>query len=410
MRYGVARILVCWIILASGVVFNGCAPSVTKPATETVRVFVSGDLEMEELSRLARMVAQEKTSSPVLWLAGGKVFSADLNWFPGDGEEEVTVIGRAGVDAVLFNPDWLTFGVPRIKELVDRAPFRVIAVNLYDTLNMPVVHPWLTRKLGVRNLGVVFGLEELPSPFSSLQGIKIAPLTYELQKVKRVIQNRTDLLVLLLREGDSLAAAGFDLVLRVPERGANLYELTFAGNKVVDFNQRAISVAGFEPDPNVLAVIDAVKQEMAEWGAQVVVESRVKIPPLVLSRALVSGFLGLRAVDCFIYDSTALVRETIPAGTITRRMLVSALSEPGRLAFVQLDGKEINLLTKKYGLFSELRGGLPVKRIMANKVYRTALPLTFLKKFPELAGKEFTLSERCFWDYAVDILQAHGKR
>ncbi|MGQ9707535.1 MAG: hypothetical protein ACUVUR_01500, partial [bacterium] len=62
------------------------------------------------------------------------------------------------------------------------------------------------------------------------------------------------------------------------------------------------------------------------------------------------------------------------------------------------------------GIKAVLSPGVPLKKVLARKVYRVATTFSFLSAHPEIRFNGFELSERQLWEYASDILQAQGKR
>lgn len=406
--YSPVRILL-FVILGTVFVVVGCAPRVAKPAmVETVSIFVSGDLNLAELSTQTRLVAQTRGERRCLWLVAGEIFDEKIAALI-DGEEIVDLLSVAGVDAVLLTPGWLRFGVERIKQLVDRAQFRVLGYNITDTFDLPVAHPWMIKKLGGIDFAIGGLFSDSTNLFLNLKGLKFTSPSYAGQKLLILLRGKGDLTALIGSDFDRLS--GFDLIFN-PQAGQTVrYDITFVNGKIQDIKETLISFEGIEPEPKVARLVDSLRWALDSISALPVVETRVKIPPRVLTRAIVEGYLALREVDCFIYDRSGFVRDTIFPGEITRLGLIQALTEPGRLVLVNLEGQEMNRLLKgDKRLVLETRTGIRGRRIMARKIYGVAMTREIFMMTPELRTKRFEFSDRQLWEYAAEILQAQGRR
>ncbi len=396
-------------LIGAILVIAGCAPRMAKPVrVESFSIFVSGDCKIEELPVISRVVSQAKEEGPCLWFIAGEVF--DEKFAPlTDGAANIDLLSLAGVDGVLLTPGWLKLGVERAKQLTDRARFRVLAYNLVDSFDLPLVHPWMIKKIAGINLAISGLFLDSTDVLLRLKGVKFALPGYAGQKLLTLLKSKADLTALLIL--DSGAVSGFDVFLNSADGALLRYDFVLVNGKVQSVKKEVVSLEMGEPEPKVARAVDSLRMVLDSIGSYPIVETRVKITPRVLSRVIVDGYLGLREADLFIYDSSGFVRDTILPGTITRMKLLSALSEPGRLALIELEGEQINRLLKSdRKLVMETRSGLRGRRIMARKRYQVVTTLKVLQTNQEAQDKRFRLSSRQLWEYAGDILQAQGKR
>lgn len=402
------RTLLC-VFWGTIFVLAGCAPRVAKHASiETFAVYVSGNLNLAELGTLSRLVAQTKSECPCLWLVAGEVFDETVTGLV-DAEMVIDLLSFAGVDAVLLTPGWLRFGVERIKQLVDRAQFRVLGYNITDTFDLPVAHPWMMKKVGRVELAVGGLFSDSTNFLLNLKGLRFTPPHFAGQKLLILLRGKGGLTALLVSDSESVA--GFDLIFNSWAGKTVRYDVSFVNSTLQDIKKKVVSFDGIEPELKVARLVDSLRLVLDSTGALPVVVTRVKIPPRVLTRAVVEGYLALREVDCFIYDSSGFVQDTIFPGTITRLELISAFSEPERLVLVDFEGQEINRLLKgNERLAMETRTGIRGRRIMARKMYRVAMTPGTLKASPEFRTKKFEFSARQLWEYAVDIIQTQGRK
>ncbi|MGQ9677880.1 MAG: hypothetical protein ACUVUD_01170 [bacterium] len=394
-----------------GVIFivAGCVQRVAKPAViETGSVFVSGDLNSAELVTLARLVGQTKSARPCLWLFAGEIFDEKVELLS-DGECTVDLLSSVGVDAVLISQGWLKFGVDRLKQLVDRARFRVLGYNLTDTFDLPVAHPWMIKKLAGIDLAIGGLFFDSTSLFLNQKGVKFTSPQYAGQKLLILLKGKGDVTALI--SSDYTAVPGFDLIFNAGVGKTVRYDFAVVNGKVRDVKKEVVCLEDVEAEPRLVRLVDSLRLAMDSLGALPVVETKVKIPPRALTRAIVEGYLERREVDGFIYDSSNFVRENINPGTITVIELIRVLVEPGNLVLVNLEGEEIaRLLKRNKNLLIEMRTGIRGRRIMAHKSYRIATTPAIVMANPELKAKKIELSVRQLWKYGAEILQAQGSR
>ncbi len=392
------------------VLFSACARHEVKPAERFVTVFVSSGLTPEGRAKMAKLVGETKARTPVLWIDGG--ISADTRG-PlrfSDGELLTDLPSAAGCDAVLLTPEWLGFSIPRLKLLVDRARLRVLCANLEDSLGMPVAHPWMTRNAG----GISFGITALYTDTGDWrryqQGLRLVSPEYAARKISGLIARNTDFRLLILPGGTSGQFSGYDLTLTAEPGRVLRYDLVFLDSRLSDFRKTGVDLNSLMPEPPVQQRIDSLLAEYETRAEAPVIESRVKIPPRVLRKAVIDGVMDLRLAEVIVYDTLRLVRDTIFPGMITLRRLADVLTEPGRLVLVQLEGSEIRQLASQPGLKIETRKNLPGGRLMARRKYRVMMPPSLIEAHPEIYTRGFEFTPLPLYQYAADILQAQGKR
>ena len=401
-----------WLLffLTGAVIFTACARRVVKPSVEKLTLFVSGDISSTDLAKMAGLVKMRQNEEPVLWLAAGRVMLDKRLIALSQGEAEIRMFEAAGVDAMVFMPEWLRFGLRRANWLIDQANLRVLCCNLDDTLGLPVAHPWMVKRIGGSGFGITAALVDSNILPLNVNGVRFVDAVYAGRRVLTLLRTRADFNILVLPAGDSLNISNYDLVLTTGRDKISCYQLTFVGNRLSDVVKTTVSLEGIEPLPEVKSTIDSIVESIKAVADEPVIETRVRILPRVLTKAVVDGILNLRLVDCFVYDSSAFVLDTILSGMITKGQLVNAFADPDRLVILRLEGERINRLQHQPDVKLAVRKGLPLGRLMARKVYQVGTTTTFLKAHPEIPVSQVELSERQLWEYAADILQAAGKK
>lgn len=399
-----------FLIVLCAVIFSGCARRAVKPSFEKLTVFISGDIGTDDLAKMANLVALRRTEEPVLWVAAGRLLLDKQVRALTQGEAEISVLNAAGVDAFVFTPECLRFGLIMTKWLIDRAKFRVLCCNLDDTFGLPVAHPWVVKKMARTGFGITAVLPDSSLLPFRLNEVRFVSALYAASRVRTLLSTKADFNILVLPAGGSLNVTGYDLVLTTAKDKISCYQLTLVDGGLSDVVKTEVSLQGIEPLSEVKSVVDSIVQSIKAVADEAVVDTRVRIMPRVLTKAVIEGVLNLRLFDAFVYDSTSFVVETILPGIITKGQLINAFSDPGRLVIFRLEGEKIRQLQSQPGVKIAVRKDLPLARLMARKVYQVGTTANFLKAQPEIAVNRFELTERQLWQYAVDILQAQGKR
>jgi len=359
---------------------------------------------------MASLVKFRQNEEPVLWLAAGRVMLNKPLTVLSQGEAEIRMFNAAGVDAMVFIPEWLGFGLRRANWLIDQANLWVLCCNLDDTLGRPVAHPWMVKRIGGSGFGITAALIDSNILPLKVNGVRFVDPVYACRKVLTLLRTRADFNILVLPVSDSLNISNYDFVLTAERDKIFCYQLTLVGNRLSDVVKTTVSLEGIEPLPAVKSTIDSIVESIKAVADESVIETRVKILPRVLTKAVVDGILNLRVADCFVYDSSAFVLDTILLGMITKGQLVNAFADPNRLVILRLEGERLNRLQNQPDVKLAVRKGLPLGRLMAHKVYQVGTTTTFLNAHPEIPVNQFELSEQQLWEYAADILQAQGRR
>ncbi len=367
---------------------------------------------------MARVVNQTRAQTPCLWLIAGEIFQNDLSFTLNEGKAEIKLLATAKVDAVLLTPRWLRLGSHQAKSLIDLAPFRVLSANINDTANLPLAHPWLTKRFDKTTIAITGLLLDSGDVILKLKSVRYLSGEYAQRKTLTLLKEKSDFIGLLLAPGSSTSNPGFDFIFTPEEKGLVRYDLTFVNTQLNDVQKRLIPLENIEPEPNLLVVLDSLKKVQDSLASLPVITSRVKISPQTLTRTLIEGILKLREWDGFLYHSTRLIKETLPAGTVTLKQLFFALSEPERLIIVSLTGKTLKQLLPQPNLVLMMlkeKGkatALPVSpsALRDTRTYRIATTFSFIKSHPELTVNGLELSPKNLWEYTRDILQCQGKR
>lgn len=388
----------------------GCAHRQVKPSARYVTLFVSSELSPLELAKVAGLVQSVRATMPVIWVNEGRVEVGDLFSVLSDGAVELSLLSAAGVDAEVVGPEWLEFGPTRLRQLTDQARCWFLSANLFDTLGLPICHPWMVKNVGGTNIGITALFSDSLDWHRYQHNVQLKNPDYAAKNVSGMLADRSELKIIFLTGGQQIKITGYDLTITNPKHTVTRYDLMLVDKQLNDVRKTEINLDEIAPAQLIQVQLDSVLTDYRQQAEQTVVETRVKISPRILRKVVLDGLLSLRIADAIVYDTSRLVLDTIFPGTITLKQLAGVLSEPGHWAVVKLEGAQIRALGNSPGLRVEQRKNLPGNRLMARKIYRVLLPLSLLKRQPDIYQAGFELSPLPLFQYAADILQAQGKR
>lgn len=377
--------------------------AVVSRAETSLTIFVTGDLDLATMAQQAETVREARWAGPCLWLVCGDVLKDQLWTELTDAEAPVRLLEAAGVDAVLMGPEWLRLGAARCRELADAARFYLLSTNVRDSSGSTIGHEFLTRQLGNVSVGVAGFLMESSAVELRQSAVTFVVPALSVPRTGQLLRTRAAVTCALQRADGTVP--GFDLsVGSARARRLQRYDVVMAGGQVSEVRHSDVSLTGVSPDERAAAVLDSLQRVVDSLAAVLIVESKVRVSPAALSRALVREALAAKTADQFCYDT--LVRDTIRPGVVTQGTLCRVLGFPGRLALVDLDGRDLAELGRDRSVTVEARTALKSQRLAAHRSYTVAMTLGFMeRRFP---GRGYRLADALFWRQAAAALRTTG--
>lgn len=383
-----------------------CARSVVRPSERPVRIYVT-DARLDRLPIYAAAVKARQAVSPTVWLLTGDLFADKSLTALSDGEAQMALLNRAGVDGVAITPGWISLGLPRLGDLVSEGRFYALSANLLDAAGQTVGHPFMVKRSG-RAVFAVTGLAlDSSNVLVHLNGVRYAAPGFAAAKAVALMRQRADLVGVMVEPRAADSAWGADFTVNVSQPGglalvpsgdANRLNCCDLSNDAGRLTASTVDLDQLKPDSGVARVLDSVRA-----AADSIAARRIPLPgawdALRLSDTLVRGVLAAKLADAFICDSlfTYAFREPEDAGA-----LVALLCDPGRLAILKVQGDALSGWPPELAL----RPGLTRARLSRDLTYRVATTVDFLQRHPALATSGFELSTRPLWTIGLEILQS----
>ena len=384
-----------------------CVRQAVNPSARPVRVFVT-DARLDRFPAYAAAVKERQALSPIIWLVTGDLFADRTLAVLSDGAAQLTVLNRAGVDAVVLTPGWLSFGLPRLSRMVSQARFYVLSASLLDPTGSTLGHPFMVKKSGSGIIALTGVALDSTNVLTRMAGIKYAAPDFAAAKALALMRQRADFVGVMVEPRASGAAwdADFTVNTGAPGRFAmvpsdsqnyvNCYDVSADAGRLTartaDFDQ-------FEPDSAVARLLDSIKTAVDSVAAASLPLPRGLWTRERSSDVLVQGLLVAKLADGFLCDSlfAADFKEPKDVGT-----LVSLLRDPGRLAILAVTGDALAGWPKEL----VLRSGLSRTTLSRGLTYRIATTVDYLQRNPQIAAAGFELSARPFWTICRDILES----
>ena len=402
-----ARVLLATFCLSAALCALRCARGVVSPAQRAVRIFVT-DTRLDRLPFYSAAVKEHQAVGPTVWLATGDPFADRRLRAFGDGAAEVALLSRAGVDAVVLTPEWLSFGLHRLGELVSKGRYYALSPSLLDATGHTIGHPFMVRKSGSAVLAITGLALDSANVLARLNGVRSVAPGLAAGKALALMRQRADLVGAMVEPGGTGLTWGADFTVNVSRAGAFAMSHSLDSGRIgcYDLNGDASRlIAGFVdldrsgPDSIVGQLLDSVRAAVDSLAARPLRSPRRPWDAIRLSNVLVQGMLAVGLADGFMCDSLFATEFRTPQDV---GALIALLRDPGRLAILPVSGEVLG------GWAPELvlRPGLARAKLTRGQTYRVATTLDYLRRHPDIAASGFDLSDRQLWTICRDILES----
>jgi len=403
----VCRILpaACCLLLIAGVL--RCVRQAVSPSARPVRIFVT-DASLERLPLYAAAVKAHQAISPTIWLVTGDPFGDNSLRTLSDGAAQVTLLGRSGVDAVVMTPEWLSFGLPRLNEMVSNGRYYSLSASLLDAAGQTIGHPFMVKKSGSAVLAVTGIALDSADVLTHLAGVRYAPPGPAVGRATTLMRQRADLVGVMVEPRSTGSSRGADFTVNVGASGEfamtpsgdtgriNCYDVSPDAGRLT---ARTADLGRLKPDTTVERLLDSVRTAADSLAARTIPLPSSLLDAAHLDSTLVQGVLAAKLADGFMCDSlfNPAFREPKDVGT-----LIALLRDPRRLAILAVTGEVLRSWPGELAL----RPGLSRSALSASLTYRIATTVDYLQRHPQMATPGFELSSRPFWTMCLDILES----
>jgi len=394
-----------WVLLAAG--SFRCVSQAISPAARPVRIFVT-DARLDRLPLYAAAIRVRQEISPTIWFVTGSPFADRRLAVLTDGAAQMTMFSRAGVDAAVLTPEWLTFGLPRLSKMMAGARFYSLSASLLDNAGQTIGHPFMVRRSGTAVVSAAGIALDSGDVLNHLAGVRYAAPGLAAGKAMALMRQRADLVGVMVEPHSSGSAWGADFTVNMDTSGVfamtpssdrarvNCYDVSADAGRLT---ARAVNLDQVKPDLDMARLLDSIRSAADSVAARSIPLPRSLWTPERLSVRLVEGLLTAGLADGFLCDSlfVADFQEPKDVGA-----LVTLLRDPGRLAILKVQGDVLSGWPEELAL----RQGLSRSRLSRGLTYRVATTVEYLQRHPGIALPGFELSSRPFWTICQDILES----
>ena len=366
------------------------------------------DARLDRFPVYAAAVRARQAVSPTIWLVTGDPFADSSLSALSDGAAQLALLNRAGVDAIVLTPEWLSFGLSRLNDMVSKGRYYSLSASLLDEAGQTIGHPFMVKKSGSAVLAVTGLALDSSNILTHLAGVRYVAPGMAVGKATTLMRQRADLVGVMVEPRSTDSSWGTDFTINVgasrefammPSDDVgriNCYDVSADASRLT---AKTVDLGQLKPDTTVARLLDSVKT-----AAESVAARSIPLPPGLwdagrLSNALVQGVLAAKLADGFLCDSLLVTgfREPRDVGT-----LVAVLRDPGRLAILKVQGDVL------FGWSQELtlRSGLSRSKLSGGLTYHVATTVDYLQRHPQMAKAGFELTSRPFWTICLDVLES----
>jgi hypothetical protein len=384
-----------------------CARRAVNPSARPVRIFVT-DASLERFPLYAAAVKARQAVSPTIWLVTGDPFADNSLRALSDGAAQIALFNRTGVDAVVLTPDWLSFGLPRLNEMVSKGRYYVLSASLLDATGQTIGHPFMVKKSGSAVLAVTGLALDSSNILTHLAGVRYVAPGLAAGKAITLMRQRADLVGVMVEPRSTGSSWGSDFTVDVSASGEfamipsadtgriNCYDVSADASRLT---AKTVDLGQLKPDTTVARLLDSVRTAAESVAVRSIPLPRGPWNAERLSNALIQGVLAAKLADGFLCDSLFVFdfREPRDVGT-----LVSVLRDPGRLAILPVRGDTL----AGWPADLVLRPGLSRAKLSRGQTYHIATTVDYLRRHPAVFVPGFELSARSFWTMCLDVLES----
>jgi hypothetical protein len=366
------------------------------------------DTRLDRFPLYAAAVKAQQKVSPTIWFVTGSPFEDSRLAALTDGAAQVTLLSRTGVDAVVLTPEWLSFGLPRLNEMVAKGRYYSLSASLLDAAGQTIGHPFMVKRSGAAVLSTTGLALDSSNVLSDMAGVKYAAPGFAAAKSLTLMRQRADLVGVMVEPRSTGSAWGADFTVNVSASGrfvmtpsddtsrVNCYDVSADASRLT---ARTVDLDRAEPDSGTAQLLDSIRSAADSMAARSIPLPRGLWTSERLSNTLVQGVLTAKLADGFLCDSlfAADFKEPKDVGT-----LIALLRDPGRLAILKVQGDVLSAWPKELAL----RSGLSRSKLSRGLTYRVATTVDYLQRHPGIVLPGFELSSRPFWTICLDVLES----
>ena len=366
------------------------------------------DARIDRLPLYAAAVKARQVVSSTIWLVTGDPFADNLLRTLSDGAAQSALLNRAGVDAIVLTPGWLSFGLPRLNEMIAKGRYYSLSASLLDAAGQTIGHPFMVKKSGSAILAVTGLALDSANVLTHLARVGYVAPGLAAGKAITLMRQRADLVGVMAEPSSIGSDWHADFTVNVSASGefamtpsadtghVSCYDVSADASHLT---ARTADLGQLKPDTAVARLLDSIRTTTDSVAARSIPSAPGPPDADSIGSVLVQGVLAAELADGFLCDSLFVsdFREPKDVGT-----LIALLRDPGRLAILSVQGDMLSGWPKEL----VLRPGLSRSKLSRGLTYHVATTIDYLQRHPGMATSGFELSSRPFWTICLDILQS----
>lgn len=189
-----------------------------QPSLNQLTILYINNWSIEQSAKISNLVKIEKRSNPVLTIINNNIFSYSPLTELNKGQVEIDILNASQIDAMLFTPDFLRWGIEHGQELIKNANFYCLGANIKNIkTNQTIGQEFLYQALDKAQIAVLGISYDSANYYFKPKNILFQNQEFTILKFKPLIENRTDFQLILTNASDTLDFS-FDLILGAPTK------------------------------------------------------------------------------------------------------------------------------------------------------------------------------------------------
>lgn len=384
--------------------FMGCAlrtRRIRAPLDQITLLYIN-NWTIEQSAKIATLIKADKSYNPILVVVNGNIFSSSPLTELNKGQTEIDIFNASLIDALLFNPDFLRWGIEHSKELIKNANFYCLGANIKDNrTGRTIGQEFLFQRLGSAQIAVLGLSYDSADYYFKQKYILFQAPDFTVLKFKPLIENHSDLQFIITNTSDTLDFP-YDLILGAPTKtemqllpwaAPGIYKIIIGYDRLKNIHQ--IQRTNLSLD--TIAEDEAIKKIILSYQAKTdsILNRKYQNLTKINHNWAIKTLLTETNSQAYLADQP-LINKPLSNKTFLFSEFYNALNEKNSLPIITIKGKELKKVSKQL---------IPViTNIIDNKDYRILTNIDFLSRNPLIKFDGLEFSSLAIWEILYNNL------
>ena len=374
-----------------------------RPSPNKISILYINNWTIDQSAKIATVVKNEKSTNPTLVLINGKLFSSSPFTDLSEGRVVINILNASQIDAVLFTPDFLRWGIQQCQELVRNADFYCLGANIKDRVtNQTFGQEFLLKALGKSQIAILGVNYDSSNYYFKDKTIEFDNPKFTILKLLPLVENHTDFQFILTQSQDSLDLP-VDLIFGAPTKSEvqllpfgepGIYKIDIGFNNltnITEIKRTTVLLDTIQSDTLIKKIITDYQTKLDS-----LLKIKINTPTNDLNKWVIESILDITKSQSFA-SNQPLVAKQPSSNKISFGDFYNVLNEKDIIPILKINGNQL----KDYKKFLTPS----ISPISANKNYQILTTNDFLNLNSELRFESVEYTNLTIWKMVSNYLE-----